>query len=88
MSEVKTVSSVRPGQQVILGSKMSTPINVRVEYNIETTVNTGNFQNVKPGYKVSADVPDGVHPSEVRAKLKALADAWLEEDVDEIRKGE
>lgn len=65
---------------------MSRPTNVRVEYIIEATVNTGNFQNVKPGYRVSADVPDDQHPSDVRAKLKALADAWLEEDVNTIQR--
>lgn len=61
------------------------PTNVRVEYNAELTINTGNFNNVKPGYRVSADVPEGIHPSSVRDKLKALVDGWLEEDVNEIR---
>lgn len=61
------------------------PTNVRVEYSAEITVNTGNFQNVKPGYRLSADVPDGTHPSEVRAKLKGLVEHWLEEDVNEIQ---
>lgn len=60
--------------------------NVRVEYSNEATVNTGNFQNVRPGYKVSADVEAGVHPDEARAALKALVDAWLEEDVVAIQK--
>lgn len=59
--------------------------NVRVEYIIDATINLGNFQNVKPGYRVSADVPDGVHPNEARAKLKALVDPWLEEDIDQHR---
>lgn len=61
------------------------PTGVRVEYIVEATINTGNFQNVKPGYRVSADVPDGVHPNEVRARLKTLVDAWLEEDIDQYR---
>lgn len=64
---------------------MSRPTNVRVEYSVDATINLGNFQNVKPGYKVSADVPDDQHPSDVRAKLKALADKWLEEDIDQYR---
>lgn len=62
-----------------------TPVNVRVEHSAEITINTGNFQNIKPGYKVSADVPEGAHPSAVRAKLKALVESWLEEDVNEIQ---
>lgn len=59
------------------------PTNVRVEYSIDATINTGNFQNVKPGYKISADVPEGVSPSVVRERLKATADAWLEQDIAE-----
>lgn len=62
-----------------------TPTNVRVEYHIEATVNVGNFQNVKPAYTISADVPEGTSPSAVRAKLKATADAWLEQDVEQHR---
>lgn len=65
---------------------MSKLTNVRVEYIIDSTVNIGNFQNVKPGYRVSADVPEGMHPSEARAKLKALVDPWLEDDIAQIRK--
>lgn len=57
--------------------------NVRVRYAISATVNTGNFQNVKPEYEISADVPDGVSPSLARKKLKATVDAWLEEDIAE-----
>lgn len=64
---------------------MSRPTNVRVEYSVDATINLGNFQNVKPGYKVSADVPDDQHPADVRTKLKALADKWLEEDIDQYR---
>lgn len=63
------------------------PTNVRVEYSLECTINLGNFENLRPGYKVSADVPDGVNPNEVRSKLKALVDSWAEQDVEEIRRG-
>lgn len=59
--------------------------NVRVEYTVEATINTGNFQNVKPGYRVSVDVPEGMHPEEARAKLKALVDPWLEADITEYQ---
>lgn len=61
------------------------PLNVRVEYSVEATVNVGNFENVRPGYRISGDVPEGVNPNEVRAKLKAVADAWLEQDIVEIK---
>ena len=61
------------------------PENVRVEYSVEATINLGNFQNVKPGYRVSADVPEGSHPAEVREKLKALVDPWLEADIAQYR---
>jgi hypothetical protein len=59
--------------------------NVRVEYTLEATVNMGNFENQKPGYKVSADVPPGVHPGVVRGELKSLVEGWLEEEIKEIR---
>lgn len=65
---------------------MANLTNVRVEYNAEVTVNTGNFQNVRPGYRVSADVPEGMHPNEARAKLKNLVDGWLEDDVATIHR--
>lgn len=61
------------------------PTNVRVEYVVDATINLGNFQNVKPGYRLSADVPEGTHPGRVREKLKALADHWLNEDIDQFR---
>lgn len=64
---------------------MTSPVDVRVEYTVEATINVGNFQNVKPGYRISAAVPNGTHPSEVRAKLKALADSWMEEDIQDYR---
>ena len=56
---------------------------VRVEYSVEATINTGNFTNVKPGYRISADVPDGVSPSLAREKLKHTVDTWLEQDIAE-----
>jgi hypothetical protein len=62
------------------------PENVRVEYSIETTINLGNFQNVKPGYRLSADIPEGSNASTVRSQLKALADRWLAEDIEEHQK--
>lgn len=62
------------------------PTNVRVEYSVEATINLGNFQNVRPGYRISADVPEGVHPNEVREKLKALGQSWLEQDAVEAIK--
>lgn len=68
---------------------MSTPkklANVRVEYALEATINIGNFQNIKPGYVLSADVPEGMHPTEARNYLKSLVEKWLEEDVEEAQR--
>lgn len=63
----------------------SKPTNVRVRYWNEVTVNTGNFENVKPGFSVEADVPEGVHPDEVKKKLEALVDGWLEKKLADFR---
>jgi hypothetical protein len=63
---------------------MAEPKNVRVEYSLEATVNTGNFENLKPGYKLSADVPDGIHPDVIKKKLKALVEDWVAKDVADI----
>jgi hypothetical protein len=60
---------------------------LKVEYDIEATVNTGNFENVKPGYRVSATVPKDSTADEVREYLRKLADAWLEQEIEEIRNG-
>lgn len=62
-----------------------TPKNIRVEYSVEATVNVGDFQNVRPGFTISADVPDGVSPTAVKNKLKQTADVWLEQRVEEIK---
>jgi hypothetical protein len=58
---------------------------VRIEYRNDATVNIGDFQNIKPGFSVSADVADGVHPTEAKKRLVALVDGWLEEEVATIR---
>ncbi len=60
---------------------------VRVEYTLDATVNLTNFENVKPGYRVASNVRPGEHPNETRARLKKLVVGWLEEDIDEARKG-
>lgn len=59
--------------------------NVRVEYENSATINTGNFQNVKPLYRISADVADGVSPTEAKDRLRAVVDAWLEAHVKEVQ---
>lgn len=59
--------------------------NVRVEFSTEVTVNTGNFTNVRPGYRLSADLPKDATLDEVRDFLKEKVETWLEEDIDEIR---
>jgi hypothetical protein len=69
-----------------MSEETAKPVNVRVEHHVEATINLGNFQNVKPGYSLSADVPDGLHPSEVAKKLRGLAENWLLEDIENYRK--
>jgi hypothetical protein len=64
---------------------MANAKNVRVEYHLEATVNMGNFENQKPGYTLSADVPPGVHPGVVKDELKKLVEGWLEDEIKEIR---
>lgn len=68
---------------------MSNPLeNVRVEYHNEATINIGDFQNVKPGYAVSATIkgePSRQELEDARARLKSLVDGWLEQDVKEIK---
>lgn len=59
-----------------------------VEYHSEVTINIGDFQNVKPGYRVSATLEGEASKSDIedaRAKLKNLVDGWLEADVAEIK---
>lgn len=65
---------------------MAQPKNVRVTYRCGATVNLGDFNNVKPEFEISADVPDGTNPKEVKDRLVAVADAWLEEKFNEVGK--
>lgn len=64
---------------------MANAKNVRVEYELSATINMQNFENQKPGYRVSADVPPGVHPDVVKEELKTLVEGWLEAEIKEIR---
>lgn len=59
--------------------------NIRVEYSLEATINMGNFENQKPGYRVSADVPEGMTPAEAKDALKSVVEGWLEAEIKEIR---
>lgn len=61
---------------------------IRVGYKNEYTINMGNFENQKPGYEISALVEGGVSKAEleeVRNKLKSLLDAWLVQDIQEVK---
>lgn len=59
--------------------------NVRVEYSAEATVNLGNFENVKPGLKVSADVSEGEDTKAVIRDLRNLVDSFIEHVVAEAK---
>lgn len=67
---------------------MAQPKNVRVTYRVGATIplGTNTFSNVKPEFEISADVPDGTNPKEVKERLVALADTWLEEKFAEVGK--
>lgn len=65
---------------------MSHAQNIRVEYRVDATINLGNFENAKPGYTASADVPDGVAPEEVIHELKNIVDPILEQDYQDAKK--
>lgn len=61
---------------------------VVVEYHNEVTINVGNFENVKPGYRVSGTLAGKATKADLedaRAKLQAVVDGWLEADVEKIR---
>lgn len=61
--------------------------NVRVEYGVEATVNLQNFENVKPGLRVSADVAEGESTKAVVNELRALVDSFIEHVVAEAKSG-
>lgn len=60
--------------------------NIRVEYENSVTVNTGNFQNIKPLYRISADVIEGVSPTEAKDRLRNIVDTWLDQHVTDIQR--
>ena len=60
--------------------------NVRVEYGAEATVNLGDFENVKPGLRMSADVPDGTDPKVVIREIRDLVDSFIEHVVAEAKR--
>lgn len=57
----------------------------QVEYSLEVTVNIGNFENVKPGFKIIADVPAGEHPEATKKRCEDTVNAWMDEAVKNIR---
>lgn len=59
--------------------------NIRVEYSAEATVNLGNFENVKPGLSVSADVAEGEDTKAVINQLRTLVDSFIEHVVAEAK---
>lgn len=61
--------------------------NARVEYRVDATVNLGNFENVKPGITLSADVPEGANPKDVINELAELGDAFITHQVNEAKNG-
>lgn len=61
--------------------------NVRVEYSADATVNLGNFENVKPGLKIAADVPEGGSIKDTVNELVELVDSFITHAVNEAKSG-
>lgn len=61
--------------------------NVRVEYSADATVNLGNFENVKPGLKISSDVAEGQSVKTVVNELVELVDSFITHAVNEAKSG-
>lgn len=59
--------------------------NVRVEYGADATVNLDNFENVKPGLRVAADVAEGESVKAVVRELRELVDSFIEHVVAEAK---
>lgn len=59
--------------------------NVRVEYGADATVNLDNFENVKPGLRVAADVEEGESVKAVVRELRELVDSFIEHVVAEAK---
>jgi phosphopantetheine adenylyltransferase len=59
--------------------------NIRVEYGADATVNLGNFENVKPSLKISADVAEGEDTKAVVRQLRELVDSFIEHVVAEAK---
>lgn len=61
--------------------------NIRITYNVDATVNLGNFENVKPHYGMSAVLEQGEDPTAAFEKIKTFVDALLEAEIGSIKRG-
>jgi hypothetical protein len=55
-----------------------------IRYSAFYTRNLGNFENVKLGYELETDVPDGEKTNDVRERIKAKVQTWIQEDIEEV----
>lgn len=55
-----------------------------IEYVVEATVNTGDFQNIRPGFRVVVSLDEGENPNQVKDKLVNRVDGWLEKEINKI----
>jgi hypothetical protein len=56
-----------------------------VRYDLESTINLGDFENVKPGYGITLEIEDGDDPDKVRAFAKRKVTEWMNAEYDEIQ---
>ena len=52
-----------------------------VEYSLETTINTGNFENLKPGFRLVAEVQEGESVKDAAQELAKKVEFLLETQV-------
>lgn len=61
---------------------------IQVTYNVDATVNLGNFENVKPHFGMTVTLEDGEKPDEVFNKIKTFVDGLLEDEVGSIKRSQ
>lgn len=56
-----------------------------VEYGLEVTINTGNFENVKPSIRITDEVAEGEKVSAAFNRVKGWVETLMEERIAEFK---